>query len=67
MTLNDIQREAEQLAPEEQKKLIGFLVQMNLRRDEGRLAEIARRIEDHSPNAWMSLRQAEERFKADGV
>jgi len=36
MTLNDIQREAEQLAPDEQKKLIGFLVQMNLRRDEGR-------------------------------
>lgn len=67
MRLDELQREAERLSSEEQRKLIGFLVAMNVRRDEGYREELARRLDDQDPQAWMSLKEAERRLKSDGV
>jgi hypothetical protein len=65
--LDDLQREAERLSPEEQRKLIGFLVTMDIRRDEGYQEELSRRLDDKDPQAWISLKEAERRLKTDGV
>ena len=67
MKLDELQREAERLNPDEQRKLIGFLVAMDVRRDEGYREELSRRLDDPDPQAWMSLKEAERRLKSDGV
>ncbi len=67
MKLDDLQREAERLSPEEQRKLIGFLVTMDIRRDEGYREELSRRLDDQDPRAWINLKEAEQRLKSDGV
>jgi hypothetical protein len=65
--LDDLQREAERLSPEEQRKLIGFLVTMDIRRDEEYRAELRRRLDDKDPAGWISLPEAERRLKSDGL
>ncbi len=67
MKLDDLQREAERLSPEEQRKLIGFLVTMDIRRDEEYRAELRRRLDDQDAQGWMSLSEAERRLKSDGL
>ncbi len=67
MDLQELQREAEQLNREEQRKLIGFLVALDLRRDESYRQELQRRLDDHDPNGWIRLDEAERRLKADGA
>ena len=67
MKLDELQREAEQLSPEEQRKLIGFLVAMDLRRVDGYREELSRRLDDQDPDAWITLNEAERRLKSDGV
>ena len=64
MKLDELQREAERLTPEERRKLIGFLVSIDIRRDR---AELSRRLDDQDPRAWISLKEAEHRLKSDGV
>jgi hypothetical protein len=65
MKLEELQREVERLSPEEQRKLIGFLVALDLRRDENH--ELSRRLDDQDPNAWITLKDAERRLKSDGL
>ena len=67
MKLDDLQREAERLSPEEQRKLIGFLVTMDIRRDEDYRAELRRRLDDRDPQGWISLNEAERRLKSDRI
>ena len=67
MKLDELQREAERLNPDEQRKLIGFLLAMEIRRDQGYREEISRRLDDQSPDAWISLEEAERRLKSDGL
>jgi hypothetical protein len=67
MKLDDLQREAERLSPEEQRKLIGFLVTMDIRRDEEYREELSRRLDDQDPGAWINLKEAEHKLKSDGV
>ncbi len=67
MKLDELQREAERLSPDEQRKLIGFLVAMNIRRDEGYREELSRRLDDRDPNAWITLKDAKGRLKGDGL
>ena len=64
MQLDELQREAERLSPEERRKLIGFLVSIDIRRDR---AELGRRLDDLDPQSWINLKDAERRFKSDGV
>ena len=67
MELQELQREAERLNPEEQRKLISFLVALDLERDEGFREELQRRLDDRDPNGWVRLDEAERRLKSDGV
>ena len=67
MKLDDLHREAERLSPEERRKLIGFLVTMDIRRDEDYRAELRRRLDDRDPQGWISLNEAERRLKSDGI
>jgi len=67
MGLSELQREAERLTPEEQRKLMSFLVALDLRRDEGFQEELQRRLDDQDPDGWMRLEEAERRLKTDGV
>jgi hypothetical protein len=67
MRLDDLQREAERLSPEEQRKLIGFLVTMDIRRDKDYREQLGRRLDDQDPQAWLNLKEAERRLKSDGV
>ncbi len=67
MKLDDLQREAERLSPDEQRKLIGFLVAMEIRRDEGYRDELTRRLDDQSQEGWISLDEAERRLNSDRV
>ena len=64
MKLDELQREAERLTAEERRKLIGFLVSIDIRKDR---AELTRRISDQSCEGWVSLREAERRLKSDGL
>ena len=64
MQLDELRREAERLSPEERRKLIGFLVSIDIRRDR---AELGRRLDDPDPQAWINLKEAERRLKSDGV
>ena len=67
MRLDELQREAERLSPEEQRKLIGFLVATDIRRDVGYREELSRRLDDQDPRAWIKLTDAEQQLKCDGV
>ena len=67
MKLDELQREAERLSAEDQRKLIGFLVAIDLRRDESYRNELSRRLDDKDPHSWMTLQDAERRLKSDGV
>ncbi len=64
MKLDELQREAERLSPAERRKLIGFLVSIDIRKDR---AELTRRLSDQSPEGWISLKEAERRLKSDGL
>jgi hypothetical protein len=64
MQLDELRREAERLTPEERRKLIGFLVSIDIRRDR---AELSRRLDDQNPESWLNLKEAERRLESDGV
>jgi len=67
MKLDELQREAERLSFDEQRKLIGFLVAMEIRRDEDYREELSRRLDDGTSDAWIRLGEAEGQLKRDGV
>jgi hypothetical protein len=64
MQLGEPQCEAERLTPEERRKLIGFLVSIDIRQDR---AELTRRLNNQSSEGWISLKEAERRLKSDGL
>lgn len=64
MKLDELQREAERLNAEERRKLIGFLVSIDIRKDR---AELTRRLSDQRPEGWIALKEAERRLKNDGL
>jgi hypothetical protein len=64
MKLDELQREAERLTAEERRKLIAFLVSIDIRKDR---AELTRRLNDQSSDGWVSLKEAKQRLTSDGV
>jgi len=64
MKLDELQREAERLTAEKRRKLIGFLVSIDIRKDR---AELTRRVSGQSSKGWISLKEAEARLKSDGL
>jgi|GraSoiStandDraft_46_1057282.scaffolds.fasta_scaffold1154083_2 hypothetical protein len=67
MKLDELQREVESLTREEQRKLIAFLVGLEVRHDEAYRSELTRRLDDKDPSSWISLKEAEYRLKGDEV
>jgi hypothetical protein len=63
MSLTDLQREAAALGHPERRQLMGFLVALNLREDGVYRKEIADRLHDNKPGAWLSLDEAEQRWQ----
>jgi hypothetical protein len=64
MSLPDLQREAAALGHPERRKLMAFLVALNLRDDDGYRKEISSRLRDDQPGAWISLDEVEKRLGA---
>jgi hypothetical protein len=67
MKLDELQLEAEPFAPGDPRKLMSFLVALDVRTDEQYRSELTRRLDDRSPERWISLQDAEKRLKGDGV
>ena len=67
MKLDELQAAAEQLSPAEQKKLIGFLVAIDLRRDAAYRNELTNRLSDKNAANWISLKELKDRLKRDGI
>ena len=63
MTFTQIEKTVATLRPQSQRKLMSYLVALELRRDEEYRAEITRRLNDRSPGAWVSLEALESRLK----
>jgi len=57
-----LQKEIEILSPDLQKRLMGLLVSIQLRRDHS-LEEFERRLDDRSPSSWLPLKEAEKRLE----
>jgi hypothetical protein len=64
MKLDELQREAENLTREEQRKLIAFLVGLEVRHDEAYRSELTRRLDDADPSSWISLKDANKEMTA---
>jgi hypothetical protein len=67
MRLDELQLEAERLAPGDRRKLMSFLVALDVRTDEKYRGELTRRLDDRNPERWISLQDAEDRLKDDAV
>lgn len=66
MSIEAIKNELRALPPEERRKLVAFMVVLE---DEGRVdyaAKLAQKIDDHSPERWLSLEQCERELGLSG-
>jgi len=64
MTLAQIAKNVATLRPKSQRKLMSYLVALELKRDdEYREAEIPRRLNDRSPGAWVPFGKLERQLK----
>jgi len=62
MTLTEIQKEAQTLDNKGQKKLMGFLVSLQIRRDDEYRQELTEILDDKSPEKWLSFDEVENRL-----
>jgi hypothetical protein len=67
VNFEDLRREAENLPVSEQKKLLGFLVSLEIRRDESLVRMLGERLDDRKPENWISLKDAQRQLNSDGV
>ncbi len=63
MTFTQIEKTVATLRPQTQRKLMSYLVALELKRDEKYRAEITRRLNDRSPGAWIPLEKLERQLK----
>jgi hypothetical protein len=67
MNFEELRREAENLPVNEQKKLLGFLVSLEVRRDKNFAGMLGERLDDRNPGNWISLKDAQRQLNTDGV
>jgi hypothetical protein len=67
MNFDELRDEAENLPVAEQKKLLGFLVSLEIRRDKNFPGTLGERLDDRSPENWISLKDAREQLNRGGV
>lgn len=66
MEFAELEREVEKLGPEHRRRLLQRLVaEEDRRHDAGRAAEMARRLDDKTPGAWVSLEEARRQLGDD--
>lgn len=63
MTFAQLERKVAVLEPKAQRKLMAYLVSLELKRDDEYRAEITRRLNDTSPGAWIPLAEVRRRLK----
>ena len=66
MSIEAIQKELRGLKPEERRKLMAFLVALDDESRAGYAVELARRIDDRSPEKWLSAEQCERELGLSG-
>lgn len=59
MSFDTLKKEVESLAEDERRKLLAFMITLDDRSRPDYRVELARRIDDHSPERWMTIDQAE--------
>lgn len=57
MKIAELEREIEVLNPKQQKRLMGFLLSLQIRRDHEYRKELTRRIDEPEPAKWTSLEE----------
>ena len=62
MNLAEIEKEVAALTVEEQRKLLGYLVQLRNRRDPEYRQELAERMSDKDPGHWLTIGEMEKRL-----
>lgn len=63
MTFAQLERQVSELGPRAQRKLMAYLVSLELKRDDDYRAEITRRLNDRSAGAWIPLTEVRRRLK----
>ena len=63
MSLADLKHEMEQLTPAERRHLTAHLVALERRADPKFRAELTRKIDDKTPERWLTVEEAEARLK----
>jgi hypothetical protein len=63
MTFAQLERQVSTLDPKAQRKLMAYLVSLELKRDDEYRAEITRRLNDNSPGAWIPMAEVRRRLK----
>ena len=64
MNVTELQHEIEQLDEKEQKRLMGFMVGLQVRRDSVYREELTRRLNDRDPKRWISLVELQRRVRS---
>lgn len=61
MKIVELEKEIEGLNPRQQKRLMGFLLSLQVRRDRDYRKELTRRLDETDPAKWTPLQDLEER------
>jgi hypothetical protein len=62
MKLTEIEREVSQLAPDSRRKLMAFLVSLEIRDQKEVRSELTRRLDDKSEANWIPLEQVKKQL-----
>jgi hypothetical protein len=65
MSIEVLQSEVSALSSEQRRKLMAFMVALEDRGREGYAAELARKIDDQSPDRWLTPEQCERELGLD--
>ncbi len=64
MNLTLLKQEIEKCTPEEQESLASFLAVLRRKRDPAFLEELGRRLDDRSPEQWLTLEEAKRQLSS---
>ncbi len=64
MSITALKSEIASLPLEERRDLIGYIVSLNRKDNEAFMRKLAEKIDDKSPDRWITLEEAERRLGA---
>jgi hypothetical protein len=62
MSLDQLKNQVTQLAPQEQRELIAYMVSLQTERDDVFKRQLAQKIDDSDPSHWVELDDLRRRF-----